>query len=983
MCSVRFRLYWLGCVLLVLSINRTTANKLNTNKELNETPVFIKQGRAPLLFSSEVKPWYKHRKDGKAGREIVLYHKSGKLAEKIVVTVQCNGIEESTEMHTGNSSDSIAVLLPAGVGVTSTDVTITVRSNSDLATNTIHVPARKQWTVYIYPHAHVDIGYTALQETVEKLQVRNIDVGIDLAQKTQHYPAGARFVWNPEATWVVNSYLKTATEEKKKKLIEAVRKGWIQIDGGHSNINTSTCSEEELMRMFHNQQNIQTLTGVPVNTMVQMDLPGGSWGLVQAAAQNGITGFISFPNYYDMRRTWEHKPFYWIAPDGKSKLLFLQATPYGIGYTIKGSKYGLQKIQSFTDTCDRLRTATPMVNFIDPFIFEETARLERKQIPYDIMAITWSMADNCLIDADLPEAVRQWNATYDYPKLIIAGAKEILQAYEKKYANVIPSYKGDFTEYWTDGLGSDARRVALSRHAKENLVQAETLWALLNRKRTALPQQFHQAWENLLLAAEHTWGAQNPGTPLAEKIEANKGAYFENADKISNDLIEKALEPIRATSSNTIAVINTLSWPRSGLVKLSAQQSKAGDRVLDETNREVLSQRLTSGELIFQPGSIPALSSKLYRVVPGTCNVTGTVKAGSTSLQNERLLLTIDERTGGIKSMIDLTYNREIVDTSSAFQVNSYNYVPGVWNGKDSSGRSIPVTDVSVRIKEQGPLIASLLITSKAPGCNWLTREVRLISNQPVVTFINTIDKLPIRKKEGIHYGFAFNIPTGHMQMDIPWGIMTPEFDQLPGANRNWLAFQRWIDVSNKDYGVTWTAMESPVVELGEITGTILDGARQADRWIKQLPATQTIISWPVNNHWDTNFSPEQEGIITTTYCMQLHDKYDVVTANRFGMEQHRPLIAVQTKNNPFAKSLISLDNSTAVISALKVSDDNQALIVRLRSVSDKTEKINITYPSGLPKSVFICTAGEKPLQRNTGSIVLPKYGTVSLRMVF
>ena len=33
----------------------------------------------------------------------------------------------------------------------------------------VAIPALRQWTVYIYPHAHVDIGYTALQETVEKL----------------------------------------------------------------------------------------------------------------------------------------------------------------------------------------------------------------------------------------------------------------------------------------------------------------------------------------------------------------------------------------------------------------------------------------------------------------------------------------------------------------------------------------------------------------------------------------------------------------------------------------------------------------------------------------------------------------------------------------------------------------------------------------------------------------------------------------------
>jgi len=43
-----------------------------------------------------------------------------------------------------------------------------------------------------------------------------------MAEKTKYYPLGARFVWNPEALWVVDSYLKDATPERKKKFIEAV-----------------------------------------------------------------------------------------------------------------------------------------------------------------------------------------------------------------------------------------------------------------------------------------------------------------------------------------------------------------------------------------------------------------------------------------------------------------------------------------------------------------------------------------------------------------------------------------------------------------------------------------------------------------------------------------------------------------------------------------------------------------------------------------
>ena len=51
-------------------------------------------------------------------------------------------------------------------------------------------PRKRQWTVYIYPHSHVDIGYTNTQENVELIHKRNLLYGIDLARKTAGYPEG-------------------------------------------------------------------------------------------------------------------------------------------------------------------------------------------------------------------------------------------------------------------------------------------------------------------------------------------------------------------------------------------------------------------------------------------------------------------------------------------------------------------------------------------------------------------------------------------------------------------------------------------------------------------------------------------------------------------------------------------------------------------------------------------------------------------------
>ena len=150
----------------------------------------------------EVKPWYKYRSDRLAGRELVFYPEKA-FKGKVKVIVECEGKKETNYFTEAQSLDSLSVLLPAGIGVKqAAEAGITVLVDNREFRQTVHVPIKKQWTVYIYPHSHVDVGYTNLQEVVKKLHVRNIDVGIDIARKTQHYPEGARFIWNPEATWL-------------------------------------------------------------------------------------------------------------------------------------------------------------------------------------------------------------------------------------------------------------------------------------------------------------------------------------------------------------------------------------------------------------------------------------------------------------------------------------------------------------------------------------------------------------------------------------------------------------------------------------------------------------------------------------------------------------------------------------------------------------------------------------------------------------
>src|SRR4051812_39701455 len=93
-------------------------------------PVFAHCG-SKLLFNSEVKPWYKRRKDGTVGREVVLHLRSGQLSAGATVTIRYKGQEQTTEWSRETNPDSLGVLLPAGIGVTEAFVKIIARANND------------------------------------------------------------------------------------------------------------------------------------------------------------------------------------------------------------------------------------------------------------------------------------------------------------------------------------------------------------------------------------------------------------------------------------------------------------------------------------------------------------------------------------------------------------------------------------------------------------------------------------------------------------------------------------------------------------------------------------------------------------------------------------------------------------------------------------------------------------------------------------
>ena len=116
--------------------------------------------------------------------------------------------------------------------------------------------------------------------------------------------------------------------------------------------------------------------------------------------------------------------------------------------------------------------------------------------------------DNGSPDEKVADVVRDWNARYASPRLTITTTAQAFREFEQRYGDKLPEYSGDYTPYWEDGAASSALETAMNRASAERLVQAETLWAMRNP--APFPAAaFQDAWRNVLLYSEHTWGAHN------------------------------------------------------------------------------------------------------------------------------------------------------------------------------------------------------------------------------------------------------------------------------------------------------------------------------------------------------------------------------------------------------------------------------------------------------------------------------------------
>ncbi|MFH1195104.1 MAG: glycoside hydrolase family 38 C-terminal domain-containing protein [bacterium] len=853
------------------------------------------------------------------------------------------------------------------------ELPIEVKVNGEVIGRTTNVfKPVKPITIYLVPHSHVDIGYTHVQDEVKKVQWKNIEDAIDISEQTAHYPEGSQFKWNTEVLWALDSYLDSVDPQKRNRLITSIQKGRIGIDGLYANILTGLCSPEEWIRMAEIIQKINDACSIKIESAMISDIPGWSWSIVPMLANSGIKYLSCGINPGDrigsIRTELGDKPFYWISPSGKEKILtWVHEQGYAAFHYV--GKAG----------------TVAGISIIEPTIANYTNKLSDDKFPYDMTVLRYTIGgDNGTPDKYLADNVKQWNEKYLSPKLIISTNVEFFRDFEKNYGSQLPELKGDLTPYWEDGAASSPFETAINRQSADKLTRAAYL--LSQYYPSSYPTElFKNAWRNVLLYDEHTWGSWNsisePESDFTKQQWKIKQTFALDGARQAEDISELALNTLSAQTFetdegklksghvNSMEVINALPIEVTDLVnvpEILSAQLKEGFGIVNVDGETTLHQELSDGSIVFLASKVPALGSKRYfieevkiqpRVKPVSIN--------STILENEFMKLELDAKKGAINKMMLTGSDKNLVDVTNKWSLGEYLYV----NGRKPDN-PLSTENVTVNIKETGPLVSSWHIKSNAPGCDSYEQEIKLVAGLNRVEFDYTFDKQKIYTPEAIRIAFPFNVPGGNIIIENAFGYYRPEAEQIKGSCKNFFTMNNYVDISNHEFGISLLSPDTPIVEIGDLTNDA-----KVIGWLDRCAEGNPIYSFLMNNYWHTNYRATMEGKSSYRYFFYPHKEFNSSESTARGILAEQPLTVIPVNNeSPNINPLLQYENENVFIVSMQPIEKGKSVWIALYNASNKQTEVELKFSTN-PDAIFASDMLKNTLGNADSSFSIPGKG--------
>ena len=646
-------------------------------------------------------------------------------------------------------------------------------------------------------------------------------------------------------------------------------------------------------------------------------------------------------------------------------------------------------------------------------------RHERSDYPFDAVALQVA-ADFTPPYLQLSEIARAWNSEWAYPKLRLSTIPEFFHYVEGRYKDRIPHLRGGAPDAWVDLYLGESNTAALARQTENYLPDVERMSTLahLAANGPARQDEFLKAYNELLMWEEHTieWydiradiyvdESQGGGKRHWEEKAGHARYANEAAQGVEKECSQALCRNIRTTRPLSLVVWNPLSWARGEIVRTPIPSSAPGTfRLLElESGREVPYQIAkregTPDTLAFLAENVPSLGYRTFSIESGSPGAGASAPSVSDlELENQFYKLTLGVKDGTVAHLLDKELKRDFVDPRAEHGFNAlvYRLQERLTEREFKQLGETPMQDVSITKGASGPVYSSLKVAGHVEYMCKFEHEIILYSNLKRVDFCNRIMKKPVYPKETVHYAFPFAVPAdsgyGPFRIDVPGGIMKPDFDQIPGSARDNYVSQHWVSIARNDYGVLWSSADAPVIELGGI---------QNDKYLPRLVtgdddwlARGWLYSYLMHNHWIVDVPIAQGGDYLFRYSVLTHGaEWTYNDAHHFGWSFMSPLRAYAVEGaqqgewREGARSLIEIVPENVYLAGFKDAEDGDGVILRLyEGAGVPTEAVvRFSIPGQTLASAQSCDGRERNLaalktEGNSLPVELGEWETSTVRV--
>lgn len=850
--------------------------------------------------------------------------------------------------------------------------------------------------VFIIPHWHFDALWQLSFKEYFDITAENLVDLLEFLEKDDRY----RF--NIDQTIYIEEFLKEFPE-LSGELKKFVEKGFIEfVCSGYTQPDSNIPQGEFIVRnIILFQTFVKKMFGREAKCGWFLDVYGQSAQLPQIFKKAKIDYFV-FWRGVSKRIPSE---FLWEGIDGTRILTHRMPLSYGAGYIPEGKR----RYYFFIKTT----TIDDAITFLKDLI-EKLREIASTNIIFIPNGDDFTPPQRFIVKV-VEEMRRREGDNLD---INIATASQFFKKLEK-HLEKLPIIRGEFNPIFRGTYSTRIELKKFNRRVEYLYLIAEEMATIASLFKKSFPKE---ELENALkLVLTNQFHDAINGEIIDEVYDIVLKNY-ESAENICRKILEKSLQIIvdkidTSTEFNGIpvVVVNPLSWNRTDMVEVTVAFTDPeikGLKVVDWKGNNIPFQIIDVNKnpdgslgivkLIFTAENMPSLGYRVYYILPSSKK---SLESFETSIkvseiesdyimENRYYSIKLDHLSKSIVSIYDKELGKNVLDSSkylgnSIFIEPDYGSVCHINGDIDPHLVAIPIRDppdLNSRLNtmkcvsrcifvEKGPIRAVAYIFGVVGNTKYRQRII-IYDKVQRIDFNTELEFGD--ENHRVRVVFPINISKYKIWHEIPYGAIERNEGEYPAIN--------WIDVSNKDYGVTLINKGIPgnsVVEnvmiltlLRSIDAMYLDAPfgelrlRKIGKMFLEK-AGKHYIFYPLGS------KALEKGYHLFEYSLYPHIKtWREAKSYRTALEFNIPLIAVKTTPHkgflPKEKSFISLVPENLVLTVLKRCEDN-GVILRFYEAEGKSVKGYLTFFKEVKNAVKTNLLEEKvsDLKIDRGNIIV------------